>query len=94
LYVYSGKIARIDLTSGKVWTEALKEDFARQYIGGKGFSAKILYDELTPKTDPCEPSNLLIFATGPANGLVLSGASKGEKFKNKNSKKGSTNIIN
>jgi len=76
LYGYLGKIARIDLTSGKVWTEALKEDFARQYIGGKGFGAKILYEELTPKADPYEPSNLLIFATGPVNSLILSGASK------------------
>jgi aldehyde:ferredoxin oxidoreductase len=64
LYGYSGKIARIDLTSGKVRTEFLKEDFARQYIGGKGFGAKILYEELKPKTDPYEPSNLLIFADG------------------------------
>jgi aldehyde:ferredoxin oxidoreductase len=76
LYGYSGRIARIDLTNGRVWTEVLKEDFARQYIGGKGFGAKILCEELTPKTDPYEPSNLLIFATGPVNGLVLSGASK------------------
>jgi aldehyde:ferredoxin oxidoreductase len=76
LYGYSGKIARIDLTKGKVLTEALREGFARQYIGGKGFGAKILYDELKPKVDPYEPSNLLIFATGPVNGLILSGASK------------------
>jgi aldehyde:ferredoxin oxidoreductase len=76
LYGYAGKIARIDLTKGKVLTEPLREDFARQYIGGKGFGAKVLYDELKPKLDPYEPSNLLIFATGPVNGLLLSGASK------------------
>jgi aldehyde:ferredoxin oxidoreductase len=76
LYGYSGKIARIDLTRGKVLTELLREGFARQYIGGKGFGAKILYDELKPKIDPYEPSNILIFATGPVNGLILSGASK------------------
>jgi aldehyde:ferredoxin oxidoreductase len=76
LYGYSGKIARIDLTKGKVLIEPLREDFARQYIGGKGFGAKILYDELKPKIDPYEPSNLLIFATGPVNGLILSGVSK------------------
>jgi len=76
LYSYSGKIARVNLTSSGVRIEVLKEDFAKQYVGGKGFGAKILYEELNPKTDPYEPSNLLIFAAGPANGLVLSGASK------------------
>jgi len=75
LYGYAGKIARIDLTSGKVQTDILK-DLAFQYIGGKGFGAKILYEELTPRIDPYEPSNLLIFATGPVNGLILSGAAK------------------
>jgi aldehyde:ferredoxin oxidoreductase len=76
LYGYSGRVARVDLTSWKVWTEVLEEDFAKQYVGGKGFGAKVLYDVLKPKVDPYGPSNLLIFATGPVNGLVLSGASK------------------
>jgi len=76
LYGYSGKIARIDLTRGKVLIEPLRENFAKQYIGGKGFGAKILYDELKSKIDSYEPLNLLIFATGPVNGFPLSGASK------------------
>jgi len=76
LYGYAGKIARINLTNGKVQAEILKEDLALNYIGGKGVSAKILYDELKPKIDPYDPSNTLILATGPVNGLALSGAAK------------------
>jgi aldehyde:ferredoxin oxidoreductase len=76
LYGYSGKVARIDLTSGKIKIESLKEDFARRYVGGKGFGAKILYEELKPRIDPYDPSNIMVFATGPVNGLLLSGASR------------------
>lgn len=58
----------------------LKEDkkdekICKEYIGGKGFGAKIL-SEMEPKTDPYDPANLLIFATGPVNGAMLSGAAK------------------
>ncbi len=76
MYGYAGKVVRVNLTSGKVDVNALNENLASQYIGGKGFGAKILYDELSPKVDPFDPSNLLIFATGPVSGLVLSGAAK------------------
>ena len=76
MYGYAGKIARIDLTRVKVQIEILKEDLLSHFIGGKGFGAKILYEELKPKIDPYDPSNMLIFATGPVNGLALSGAAK------------------
>lgn len=76
MYGYAGKIVRIDLTGVKVRIEILKEDQALNYIGGKGFGAKILPDELKPKIDPYDPSNILMFATGPVNGLALSGAAK------------------
>ncbi len=74
VYGYAGKVVRVNLTSGKVYVNALDEKLALQYIGGKGFGAKILYDELNPKINPLDPSNLLIFAVGPASGLTLSGA--------------------
>ncbi|MEM2567066.1 MAG: aldehyde ferredoxin oxidoreductase family protein [Candidatus Bathyarchaeia archaeon] len=76
MYGYAGKIARIDLTRVKVYVEILKEDLSSYYIGGKGFGAKILYEELKPKIDPYDPSNMLIFAAGPVNGLALSGAAR------------------
>jgi aldehyde:ferredoxin oxidoreductase len=65
---YMGKIARVDLTAGKIEIIELADDFARKYIGGSGFGAKYLYDETGPETDPLGPENLLIFATGPVTG--------------------------
>lgn len=73
---YAGKVLRINLSQRKIRTEDLSERMCREYIGGKGFGAKILYEETTPRTDLYDPSNLLIFATGPLNGITLSGAAK------------------
>lgn len=76
MYGYAGKILRVNLTKSKVAFEALQKELALHFIGGKGFGAKILYEELNPKINPYDPKNLLIFSTGPVNGLILSGAAK------------------
>jgi aldehyde:ferredoxin oxidoreductase len=68
---YTGRILRVDLTSGKTAVEELREEVARDFIGGSGLGAKILYDETTPDTDPLGPDNPLIFATGPLTGTTL-----------------------
>ena len=44
---YMGKILRVDLSSGKTWTEDLSDDVASAFIGGSGLGTKILYDETT-----------------------------------------------
>lgn len=73
---YAGKILRVDLSKKEVNLRKLPEEMCREYIGGKGFGAKILLEELKPKIDAYHPANLLVFATGPVNGLMLSGAAK------------------
>lgn len=73
---YAGKILRVDLSRKEVNLRKLPEETCREYVGGKGFGAKILFEEVEPKADPYHPTNLLIFATGPVNGLMLSGAAK------------------
>lgn len=62
---YTGKILRVNLTKGKTSIEALNEEIARKFVGGKGLGAKILYDSLKSSIDPLGPENLLIFVTGP-----------------------------
>ena len=74
--VYMGRLLRVDLTSGRVRVDELGEGVLRNYIGGKGIGARILYDELPPLVDPLHESNILLFATGPVVGLRLSGASR------------------
>ncbi len=70
MLAYAGKILRIDLSTGKVETEPLKEKMAKQYIGGIGLAMRLLMDNSKPGTDPFDSGNPLIFATGPLSGTM------------------------
>jgi aldehyde:ferredoxin oxidoreductase len=48
----------------------------REYIGGRGMGARILFDEIDPRIDPLDPENKLIFATGPLTGTGTPAASR------------------
>jgi aldehyde:ferredoxin oxidoreductase len=67
---YAGKILKIDLSSETTAQSALDERMVNQYLGGKGFGAKILYEQLSPRIDPLSPENILVFATGPLTGTL------------------------
>jgi aldehyde:ferredoxin oxidoreductase len=68
---YIGKILHIDLSSSKVHVEDLKEEWARQFIGGSGLGAKFLYEMTDERTNPLGPENPLIFMTGPFTGTAV-----------------------
>ena len=70
-YGWAGTILRVDLTKGTVDKRPLTKDMAYDYVGGRGFNSKILYDEVKPGTDPLGPDNLLIFGTGPVTGTCI-----------------------
>jgi len=65
---YVGKLLRIDLTTGETSEKVIDDEFAGTWMGGRGFIAKILYDELPAHVDPLGPENRLIFMTGPLAG--------------------------
>ncbi|MFH1624681.1 MAG: aldehyde ferredoxin oxidoreductase N-terminal domain-containing protein, partial [Pseudomonadota bacterium] len=65
---YHKKLLRVDLTNRRIEIEDLDEVLIREYIGGVGIGAKILYEETTPETDPLSPENLLMAVTGPYTG--------------------------
>jgi aldehyde:ferredoxin oxidoreductase len=44
MYAYAGKILRVNLTTGKVSTEPLSEEMAKNYIGGIGLGIRLLMD--------------------------------------------------
>ncbi len=66
---WTGRILRINLTTKTARTESFSEEFAQKWIGGRGFAAKILYDELKPGIDPLGPDNKFIVAMGPIAGI-------------------------
>ncbi len=73
---YAGKILRIDLDTDKIIKEPLSNKMCEEFIGGRGFVAKILYEELPPDTDPFGKNNLFIIATGPLSGHFLPASGK------------------
>jgi len=73
---YAGFILRVDLSSTTVRKEPLAESLVKNFIGGRGFVAKMLYDELPPNIEPFGPENMLIAATGPLTGHFLPASGK------------------
>lgn len=68
---WTGKLLRVDLTTSKCTTEAIPEQWMREYVGGRGLAARYLYEEMDPTVDPLSPDNKLIFATGPLTGTPV-----------------------
>lgn len=65
---YMGSILNIDLSKRTIEEEVLDEQLCRQYIGGYGLGAKLLYDRMPAHADPLGPDNILGFLTGPLTG--------------------------
>jgi aldehyde:ferredoxin oxidoreductase len=65
-----GTIVHVDLTTGNVRRESITEDLRRQYIGGRGISARLLYDLVPKGADPLGPQNVVIFAAGALSGTA------------------------
>ena len=68
MFGYMGKILRVDLTSGNITEESLKENDCKMFLGGSGLATKYLFDEVPGGTDPLGPDNELIFMTGLLTG--------------------------
>jgi len=65
---YAGQFLRVNLTEKTVKKRLLTKKLARGYVGGSGFAARILYDEIKPRIDPFSPENKLFVGTGPLTG--------------------------
>lgn len=70
---YMGKQLRISLKDKSYKTEKIDSQVLKDYIGGVGYSAKILYEELDKGIDPLSPDNKIIFATGPLTSYRVPG---------------------
>ncbi len=68
---WNGKILRVDLLTGKTTTQAYDSGFASKYLGGRGFAAKILWDDLKAGADPFSAENEVVVVTGPLTGLSM-----------------------
>jgi len=73
---YAGTILRVNLTTKAVSKEPLPLKLVEEYLGGRGFAARLLYDEVPAGADPLGPQNKVVFASGPLAGLFVPGAGK------------------
>ncbi len=76
LYGYAGTILRIDLSKGRIDKSPISKEMTDKFLGGRGFVAKILYDEIPPGTDPYSEDNIFVAATGPLTGHFLPASGK------------------
>jgi aldehyde:ferredoxin oxidoreductase len=74
---YTGKLLTVDLSTSTFGERPLTDDLAENYLGGRGFAAKMLYDELAPGVDPLGPDSVILVITGPATGTLVPTASRG-----------------
>ena len=76
MFGWNGKFLRVNLSKNKAVAEEYEANIAKNFLGGRGFAAKILWDELKTRIDPLSPENRLIFATGPLTGFALPSSGK------------------
>lgn len=67
---FAGKILNIDLSESTITSETIDVHEVEDYIGGKGYAAKLLWDRTPADFDPLGPQNIVIFATGPLTGTL------------------------
>jgi len=71
---YAGKMLLANLSTKKCKELDVTEELARNFLGGYGFGAKVLYDLIKPNTKPLGARNVLGFTTGA---LVATGVPGG-----------------
>jgi len=68
---YVGKIGFINLSNGEMREQELDDSLARDFIGGHGLGARILFEMQKGGVDPLGPDNILGFVTGPLTGTPV-----------------------
>ena len=68
MFGWIGRILRVDLESGKISEEGLKEEILGEFLGGRGLGVRVIFEELEPRIDPLSPENKIVFSTGPLTG--------------------------
>ncbi len=70
---YTGRLLRVNLTSGTTSWETVPFDVQRFLVGGRGFGIHYLWDEMTSGVDPLGPENKLVFLPGALAGTQAQG---------------------
>jgi aldehyde:ferredoxin oxidoreductase len=77
---YKNRILRVNLTDRSFKEESLSEELIHDFVGGRGFGVKLLYDDLKPNSDPLGEENEIIFIAGPLAGTNAQSFSRWKIF--------------
>lgn len=72
----AGTTLRVNLTTGEIERQPTDADLFRNWYGGRGVIAKILYDEVPRGADPLGPENILIMNAGIMSGCFIPAGAK------------------
>ena len=72
----TGKYIRINLSNGKTAIDTVPEKIALDFIGGRGYGIRYLYNEITPNTDPLGEDNKIIILNGALAGTSAQAVSR------------------
>jgi aldehyde:ferredoxin oxidoreductase len=70
---FNGKILNVRLSEGTTDVEQIPEALYREYLGGYGLGARLLFDRIPAGADPLGPDNVLGFFPGLLTGTPLFG---------------------
>ena len=71
MFGHTGKILNVDLSVGRVEEESYSPEFARLFLGGNGFIARLIHERVAPRTLPFDQANAIVFVVGLLTGMRL-----------------------
>jgi aldehyde:ferredoxin oxidoreductase len=72
-YGHAGFRLRVNLTENQWTIEEIDDDYARTWMGGRGYNMERFFHEVPPDADPMGPQNKLFIAVGPITGSSFPG---------------------
>ena len=76
MHGYMGKILWVDMTRGEIKEETLDEQLCRDYIGGYGLAARLIYSRQKAGVDPLGPDAIFGLVTGVLTGTGAMGGTR------------------
>lgn len=76
MYGYAGKIAKVNLSNGRVENYPISDKDREMFLGGKTLAAKIIYDSFKHKVDAFSEENMIVITTSPLTGSTAPSSSR------------------
>jgi aldehyde:ferredoxin oxidoreductase len=76
MHLYAGKMLIVDLTTQKISTEPLRQEWLRDYWGSWGLALRYYCEEVSAQVDPLSPENAIVIMNGPLGGTLVPLASR------------------